>query len=322
MQVGIERGGKVVIVRTLQITLAGLLLLAAGCRKAKPAAGDLTGSLLSGGVERTYVYRLPTSLDPAQKPWPMVLALHGRLGTGAQQEQLTHFSTLADKEGFIVVYPDGVEKSWADGRPGSPAQEKGIDDVAFLSALIDEFVNNQGADKTRVFVAGMSNGAMMSYRLACDLSDKVAAIGPVAGLMYTGIVDTCKPKRPVPVMIFAGTEDPLMPYEGGPVGSDTGGEVLSAVKTLETWAKLNGCQGEPTQSTPTDADPNDGTTLTLSTASGCSAGAEVKLFTVNEGGHTWPGGNQYLPEGFIGKTSRDVDASQTLWEFFKAHPMQ
>lgn len=303
------------------VGLLGTALLSTGCRRAKPEQGDLQGSMTSGGMTRTYVYRLPASLDPAKKPWPMVIALHGRMGTGAQQETLTHFSTIADREGFIVVYPDGIEKSWADGRPGSPAEEAGTDDVGFISDLIDELVKDEGADPNRVFVTGMSNGAMMSYRLGCDLSNKVAAIGPVAGLLYTGLADNCAPSRPISALIVAGTDDPLMPYAGGQVGSDTGGDVLSAQQTREKWAALNGCPTEPVKTTEPDKDPNDGTTITKEAHSPCSADTEVLLYTIDQGGHTWPGGDQYLNEKIIGKTSRDMDASEVLWEFFKRHPM-
>lgn len=301
--------------------LALASLLNGGCRRAKPAVGDLQGSLVSGGLERTYLYRVPTTLDPAKKPWPMVIALHGRLGTGAGQETLSGLSSVADREGFIVVYPDGVDKSWADGRPGSPAQEKGVDDVAFISALIDDFIAREGADPKRVFVTGMSNGGMMSYRLGCDLSGKVAAIAPVAGLMFAGLADTCAPGRAVPVMMFAGTEDSLMPYAGGQVGSDTGGEVLSAAKTREKWATLDGCTDTATKTSEPDSAPDDGTTVTREAHTACAAGSEVILYTIENGGHTWPGGDQYLGEMIIGKTNRDIDASDLIWEFFGRHPM-
>lgn len=292
-----------------------------GCRRAKPEAGDLEGSITSGGIERTFLYRVPATLDAASKPWPLVIALHGRGGTGAGQEALSHLSDVADREGFIVVYPDGVEKSWADGRPGSPAQEQGVDDVAFVSSLIDHFVAEEGADPGRVFVAGMSNGGMMSYRLGCDLSGKVAAIGPVAGLMYTGLADVCAPGRPVPVLVFAGTADPIMPYAGGAVGSDTGGDVLSAEETRARWAALDGCTDDAVKSSEPDLDPEDGTTVTREAHTACEGSSEVLLFTVEDGGHTWPGGDQYLNEKIIGKTTRDIDASEALWAFFQSHPM-
>jgi polyhydroxybutyrate depolymerase len=309
---------------TRSVFLSALLAgawLCAGCLRSKPEPGDLEGSLTSGGFERTYLYRLPATLEPADKPWPLVIALHGRGGDGAGQESLSHLSDVADREGFIVVYPDGVDKSWADGRPGSPAEEQGVDDVAFVSDLIDHFVATEGADPGRVFVAGMSNGGMMSYRLACDLSGKVAAVGPVAGLMYTGLADTCAPGRPVPILLFAGTADPIMPYAGGPVGSDTGGDVLSAADTLARWAALDGCTDSAEKTSEPDAAPDDGTTVTRDAHTACDQGAEARLYTIEDGGHTWPGGDQYLNEKIIGKTSRDLDASDVLWSFFQSHPM-
>lgn len=300
--------------------LLSLLALAAGCRRNKAAPGDLTGTLTVGDRARTYLYHVPGTLDPAKKPWPLVVALHGRFGDGVSQERLSGFTPLADKEGFLVVYPDGVDRSWNDGRPGSPAAEQGVDDVGFLSALIDVFVKDHGADPARVFVTGMSNGAMMTQRLGCDLSEKVAAIGAVAGLLSVGTAKTCAPKRPVPAILFFGTEDPLMPYGGGSVGSDVGGDVLSANDNRKKWADLDGCTDSPSPVALPDTDASDGTTVTRTAHGACKEGSEVILYSVEHGGHTWPNGPQYLGERIIGKTTHDIDASALSWAFFQKHP--
>jgi polyhydroxybutyrate depolymerase len=298
------------------------LALSAACHRARPAAGDVTSSIVVGERTRTFVLHAPAALDPAKKPWPLVIALHGRGGDGASMEKLSHFSELADKEGFLVAYPDGVGRSWNDGRPGSHAEKEGVDDVKFLSSLIDDLVAGHGADPKRVFVTGMSNGAMMSHRFACDLPDKVAAIGPVAGLMSATLAAACAPKRPVPAILFYGTDDPIMPYGGGRVGSDVGGEVLSADETRKKWASLDGCTDSPAPVDEPDTDPSDGTRSRRTAHAACKDGSEVVLHSVEHGGHTWPGGYQYLNQHLIGKTSRDIDATALMWAFFSRHPMR
>jgi polyhydroxybutyrate depolymerase len=277
-----------------------------------------SGKLVSGGRERTYLIQRPSHDDG--KPRALVLALHGRLGTGAAQEKLTGMSALAEREGFVLVYPDGISRSWADARKVTPAFKAGVDDVAFLSELIDSLVKSERIDPHRVFVAGISNGGMMSHTLGCRLADKVAAVAPVAAPMPAALAADCTPASPVAVLMIDGTEDPLVPYAGGSVKSDVGGEVVSADASLAAWAKINRCTGSlPNESLP-DLDPKDGTTVTRMRRTGCAGGVEVVLDSIKGGGHTWPGGMQYLPERFVGRTSRDLDANQAIWDFFKAHP--
>jgi polyhydroxybutyrate depolymerase len=214
------------------------------------------------------------------------------------------------------VYPDGVDRSWADGRGTTPADQQGVDDVGFLTALVEHFIGTFRADRRRVYAAGMSNGAMMSYRLACERADTFAAIAPVAGLMGEKLAASCAPSRPVSVITFVGTEDPLMPFQGGQVSGDRG-PVLSATASRAKWAALNGCQGEPVVSQEPDRASDDGTRIRREAHGSCREGSEVVFFVVEGGGHTWPGGMQYLGKVFIGKTSQDLDASRVAWEFFQ-----
>lgn len=290
------------------VALFGFLV---GCKHAED--GTVKGAIDVGSRERTFVYHEPSSWSADQK-WPLVVALHGRMGDGIGQEHLTHMSRVADREGFIVVYPDGFRRSWHDDRNYGPAAEHDIDDVAFISALIDRFVNEHSADPERVYVTGTSNGAFMSFKLACELSDKIAAVGPVVGLMPENAVTTCKPARPVPMMMFVGTEDPLVPYGGGDVADDHG-RALSAQDTRARWATLNGCDDVDFVQTIDAVD--DDTRVSEARHSHCKEEAEVVLFSVEGGGHTWPNGVQYLPAAVIGKTTRDVDASEELWSFFR-----
>lgn len=277
-----------------------------------PCTGS--GQLVHAGRTRTFQYHVPRDVKPRA---PLVLALHGRLGQGRNQAQLTGLDALADEAGFIVVYPDGVRRSWADGRGTTPADRNGVDDVGFLSALIDRFISEHGADARRVYVTGMSNGGMMSFRLACELSDRIAAIAPVGALMGASLAERCEPKRAVPVLAIVGTEDPLVPFAGGPVAGDRG-VVLSAPEVLSRWATWNGCPASaPIVAMLEDRAPDDGTRIRSETRTGCRDGAEVALYVVEGGGHTWPGGQRYAREARTGRTSQDLDASRAAWAFFQ-----
>jgi polyhydroxybutyrate depolymerase len=245
-----------------------------------------------------------------------VLSLHGRLGQGKNQAKLSGFDAVANGGGFIVVYPDGVQRSWADGRGTTPADKQGVDDVGFLTALVDHFIEKFGADRRRVYAAGMSNGAMMSYRLACERADRFAAIAPVGAQMGQKLAERCAPSRPVAVISFVGTEDPLVPFEGGEVSGDRG-PVLSAARTREKWAAAAGCEGGPAVTQEPDRAPEDETRVRREAHGPCREGAEVVFYVVEGGGHAWPGGMRYMREWIIGRTSKDIDASRAAWEFFQ-----
>jgi len=290
------------------IAFAALVLASFGtvCR-----AGDREESLVSGGRRRTFLLHAPPG-GPARRP--LVLALHGRLGDGRGMERLAGLARLADQEGFLLACPDGVGRSWADGRGATPADREGIDDVSFLAALIDDAVSRFGAEPARVYAVGMSNGGFMVQRLACERASKVAAVGVVVATMSAALPESCRPSRPVPVAFLLGTEDPLVPFRGGKTPR---GALLSADATLAWWAERDGCPAVPAVTTLPDRDPGDGTRVTLRVHGPCGAGAEVRAWVVEGGGHTWPGGIQYLPRALVGRTSRDLDASRELWEFLR-----
>ena len=239
---------------------------------------------------------------------------------------MTDFNSLADKEGFIIVYPEAYEHHWNDGRgdPGIRAQAENIDDVAFISALIDQLVQDLNIDKKMVYATGISNGAIMSNRLGCELSDKIAAIAPVAGNIPQKTASTWSPSRAVSVLIINGTEDPIVPYNGGEVSflSFKTGKVISVADTVKFWVSKDGCPAAPEMEQLPDLTPDDSTSTIIERYTGCRDGTEVVLYKVIGGGHTWPGGLQYMPEKFIGKTSRDFSATETIWQFFKLHPMK
>lgn len=285
--------------------------------------------LLHKGLRRTFRIYLPLNHSPNRLK-PLIIALHGRGGNGDSMVLLTRngFNILADKEGFIVAYPDGIELCWNDGRADKVdrAHRENIDDVGFISSVIDTAVNMYGADPGKVFVTGISNGAIMAYRLACELSGRIAAIAPVDGSMPDYFSSGCKPDNPVSVLAINNTHDPLVPYHGGNIHAGITrtflGRVMSVGDTIDFWVKRNNCSAEPLEEELPDSDPNDGTRVTKKQYRNDHSATEVVLYTIHGGGHTWPGGLQYLPAAIIGKTCRDFSATEVIWSFFRKHSLK
>ncbi len=285
-------------------------------------------SLQFGSLARTFRIYVPSQYDRS-KPLPVVLVLHGGGGTGDGMEKLTlgGLNCLADREGFIPVYPDGVDRHWNDGRGVQTyrAQRDNVDDVGFVSALIDHLARTLSIDQRRVYVTGISNGGLMSFRLARELTTRIAAIAPVAISMSEQIAAMRAPSRPISVLMIPGTRDPLVPWDGGAIGFARGqevGRVLSVSETVKYWAGHNQCPSPPTVSMEPDRDPKDGTRVRREAYSPCRDSTEVTLLAVEGGGHTWPGGLQYLPEGIVGRTSKDIDANEVIWAFFRRHTVR
>lgn len=286
--------------------------------------GDRLCSIQHNGMKRNYLIHVPAGLDKSKK-FPLLIALHGGLGSGKRMTDLTMggFNTLADLEHFIVVYPDGIGRNWNDGRLNMPASYKAhnhnIDDVGFISALIDEIVMKHNADPGRVYLTGMSNGALMTHRLAIELSDKIAAAAPVCGNIPVDLKS--KPKDLVAMLIINGTDDPLVPYEGGEVHfrKKKLGSIISTDESVMFWVKNNKINTYPEITELSDTDIEDDCHVKKTSFGVTSDAGEVVLITIEHGGHTWPGGLQYLNEKWIGKTCRDFNACQFIWTFFKAH---
>ena len=291
------------------LLLCGLFWLTAS---AVTLAAPVSETLKSGGDLRNYWLVRPEGLEKT-KPAPLLMVLHGSAGSGEDMMTVTRrgFERLADKEKFVVVYPDALERRWND-------QGGTVDDVGFLLAIVDKLVADGLVDKNRIYVAGISNGGMMAQRLACEQAERIAGIATVAGGLSEPLQATCKPTRPLPVLVIHGTEDPIVPWAGGAVaGFEDFGKVLSARETAKFWAANNRCGDGGVIAAEPDRDPKDGTRVKMEVFASCPAGAAVKLAAVEGGGHTWPGGYQYLPERFIGRTSQDVDANMLIWDFFK-----
>jgi polyhydroxybutyrate depolymerase len=289
---------------------------------------DKTDSIIVDGLKRTWLIHIPPSYDKT-KSMPLLIALHGGGGTGRNMLNLTmgSFDTIANKKGFFVVYPDGIEKYWNDGRNSKEirywTQREKIDDVGFISALIDHLIKEMNIDPKKVYVTGMSNGAIMTYRLACELSEKITAIAPVAGNIPENIQFSCSPSRSVSVLAINGVNDPLVPFEGGDVTGPYGlkrlGKVLSARESVLFWANKNNCSGTPIITYEPDIKPHDGTRVKKEAYTNGNNDTEVVLYAIEGGGHTWPGGMQYLGEKIIGKTCMDINASQVICDFFEKH---
>jgi len=279
---------------------------------------DVRASIVFGGLTRTYIVHTPKLNGTA--PIPLVLAFHGGGGTGAGMARLTHLSQLADKYGFIVAYPDGYMRRWADGRGTTAAERAGVDDVGFVSALIDQLSKQNQIDPTRVYATGISNGGFFSLRLACELSSKITAVAAVAATLPQNLSDHCHPQKPVSILLIHGTDDPLVPASGGVVGGRIGGEVISLNATVNLWLQADACMLTPDVTYATEV-VNDGTRVKIETFASCKNSSAVILYVIEGVGHTWPGGVQFSPESVIGKTTHNIDAGQVIWLFFQKHSL-
>lgn len=302
-----------------RIPLVLVLVLCLGLAPAL-AAASASRSIRVGGIQRTFLLHVPPS-SARSSPAPLVFVLHGGGGTGRQIEPFTGFSTLADRYGFLAVYPDAVDRNWNDGRSAQSIrpQREGIDDVAFFSAMIDALSQEYAIDPKRIFATGISNGGFMSQLLAARLADRFDAIAAVAAGMAPAVAEEFRPMEPVSVLVMNGTDDPLVPYHGGNVAGNRG-KTIDNAEIIRKWASYDRCADGPAIVALPDTDPSDGTRVKRTAYSRCARETEVVLYTIEGGGHTWPGGVQYLPQRIIGRVSRDINATQVIWEFFARHP--
>lgn len=299
------------------LAAATALACAAALTVAVPAPAtvtkDSTISLTVDGRVRTARLHLPNPMPEVRKV-PLVLSFHGLLGDGDGQQALSQLNHVSNENGFIAVYPEGYQRSWNDGRRDTPSNRDGVKDVKFVRALLDHLEKTYPVDKNKVFALGMSNGGFFAQRLGCVMASRFAAIATVASVMPKTSAKRCKPAKPLSVLMIMGTADPLVPYRGGRFGRAT---LLSAKASAKLWRERARCKKPVEAALPDTAE--DGTTTRVLVANKCRAGTAVKLYSVQGGGHTWPGGPQYLPEATIGRTSRDFDASRTIWTFFAGH---
>jgi polyhydroxybutyrate depolymerase len=266
-----------------------------------------------GGLIRMYSLHVPAGVE---RPSGLVINLHAAGATGRDQAALTRYDAVADAHGFAVAYPDGIDFSWADGRGASVPDRQGVDDVGFIAALVGKLVADFGIDPGRVFATGLSAGAFMTNRLACERADLFAAIAPVAGTLGADVA--CNLSRPVAVLETHGTADPIVPFNGGiMMGRGGTSNILGAPAMMERWRQVNDCQGVPTDDVlPDNRDGTQTHRLALPT---CAAGRAVVLMRIDGGGHTWPGAPEFLAQQIVGSTTHAFDASEASWQFFNTY---
>lgn len=302
--------------------LAMLRPLAAALFVAFIAAPAHSDELVIDGVKRTFKVQAA-----AQQPAPLVLALHGNTQQGSDMESRTSWPQVARRENFTVVFADGLNRAWADLRGSGPragfTPPPGTDDIAFLMAIVDKLVKDGVADPRKVYATGISNGGAMTLSFACRHPEKFAAVASVIINMTDPFGAACKPAHPIPVLMMNGTEDPLIPYNGG-LGTSRFAVpgFWPTAQTLAFWRKVNHCAAQDAGTTDLpDKDKDDQSTVTR-IASSCPPGQDVVLYRVNGGGHRMPGGfpdamAARLVTSLLGPQNRDIDGAETIWAFFK-----
>jgi polyhydroxybutyrate depolymerase len=284
-------------------------------RRRDRGAADGREILRHGGRARTYIVRAPT-VRPGTRA-PLVVVLHGGGGDATTAERMTGFTAKARAERFVVVYPDGTGPrrtallTWNAGHCCGSAMAERVDDVGFVRALVDHLAARYPIDPRRVYVTGMSNGAMMTHRIGIELADRVAAIAPVVGAVFG---DEARPRAPVSAIVFNGMRDTSVPYAGGPPGgrgSETwdGTPTRPAPEQARFWAAANGCAAPPRR-------VDHGAYVTLE--HDCPAARDVVLHALKQGGHAWPGGERGSRVGDA--PGGALDATDLIWRFFAAHP--
>ncbi len=272
------------------------------------------------GISRNFIVSAPSSTGTSRGA---VIVFHG--GGGSAERTFDGGNNLKDlalQQGFVAVFPNAVDGNWTDGRISTSG---GPDDIAFVRAMIQTLNDRFGVDPNRVFATGISNGAIFNHKLACDAPGLIRAVAPVAGNIPQSLISSCSPSTGTPLMMFNGTEDPLMPFFGGRPEIDsmlraigrTAGEdqMVSSPDTAAFWAARNGCGSASDVTLPDVA--GDSTTVTQTVYS-CPAGTQVSIYRIDGGGHTWPGA-EGRERRLTGAISRDIDASSTMLQFFRSY---
>jgi polyhydroxybutyrate depolymerase len=289
---------------------------------------------------RTFVVHLPQGYD-SQQHYPLVILLHGLDQDAAEMARLTHFNEFADRDSIIAVYPNALRGRWNLGAgeprpyrrgpyrgpriygpgypPPGPRPEPGerregaprSQDIQFLNRMLDKLATHYSVDTRRIYATGLGEGGFMALRMGCSMADRVAAIAVVGAAMPRML--NCVPSRPVPALLMNGTDDPIVPYDGGRY-KDGLLHLLSAEDSAKEWARLNHCSAKPSESKlPSLKEGGKDTRVYI--FDDCQENAQVALYSVKGGGHTWPGGEQYMTEKEVGKTSNALNANETIWSF-------
>jgi polyhydroxybutyrate depolymerase len=266
-----------------------------------------TGSLMVAGQRREYLLYVPGSYD-ASRPVPLVISMHAAGLWPTAQQETSQWNRLAEREGFMVVYPSGVRgKGPVTWKVDLGGELTG--DVAFIARLIDTLEARYNIDRARIYANGLSNGGGMAFVLSCTIGDRIAAVGVVSSAQ-TLPLNWCPDPRPMPMIAFHGTADPITPYRGGPTWISN--RAFPQIPTwVEIWRRRNRCSSGPIDSLVAES-------VVRSEYTGCAGGASVVFYTMQGGGHTWPGGKP-LPRWLVGPANDNVDATELLWAFFRQH---
>ncbi len=285
----------------------------------------------TSGRSRSWIVYAPSTYDPAQ-PTPVVVLLHGRPGNSGGMALLTGMNAVAENHNFIVVYPDGIDNEWnaqfdvsaRDVSLGGRRSTLPQDDVGFLQTMMDDLAVDFNIDRSRLYLGGFSNGGFMSYRMACSAGRTFAAFAPVSGNLYVELSQLCGRSPPTPILIVHGTADPSVPYEGVFVANREVGDPIRVSygiqETVALFARRNGCGLSGESTTYAERGDSPGTSVMRFVPRDCTSGADVMLYVINGGGHTWPGHPR--PQAEMGAVNMDMDAGEVLWDFFSRHTLQ
>lgn len=272
------------------------------------------------GVERSYLL-FSTKPQAGQKGQPLVIALHDEGSSAKNLLRITQgrLNKIAEQDGYIVVYPEGVKKQWdIEGKRASESLYSG--DIGFIKMLIESLGKEMTLDRDRIFVTGMGAGGLLAFQLACEMPEMFKGVAVVSAAMPKQNIDGCKDVSKTSLLLINGTDNPIVPYRGGMVYMKKQAvDVLSTEETIGHWLKKNSCLYHAKENLLPDEDPRDKTSITQYTYSGCHTDVLVTLYKVAGGGHTWPGGKQYSKQERIGRTTRDIDAGEEILNFFNQH---
>jgi polyhydroxybutyrate depolymerase len=279
----------------------------------------VNGTFEFQGNQRVYSLHIPDSFDGTQAA-PLVVFLHGGNGNVQSAQNFTNFNETSEENGFLMLYPQAWFESqpnsfvWADGRGLAP-DNLGIDDVGFVNSLVNQLKTEYNINENKIYLCGFSNGSFLTQEIAFQDNSQFAAIGTIGGTMNQDLYDNGNPNKAIPMIYIFGTDDPLVPYEGGYVSENTNFEPVVSVETaVNFWINNNNCQTTLPVVEVANTNDNDNSTVSIFEFTNGDQNSKVKFYRINGGGHTWPGVS--LPNQNLGNVNMDIEANEEIWEFF------